>query len=80
MPPEPSLIEAKHLKLLTNATGGLGHIGTTLYAHLVGTARLLETWGRPLDVCLAGLCHSIYGTQSYAEAAVSFHPTAVVIA
>jgi hypothetical protein len=31
----------------------------------VGTCRLLEDWGNPPEVCVAGLFHSIYGTQAY---------------
>lgn len=39
------------------------HSGETLYQHLVGTYELLKDWGNPEDICVAGLFHSIYGTQ-----------------
>jgi hypothetical protein len=41
------------------------HGGRSLREHLEGTCRLLEQWGNPDEVCLAGLFHSIYGTQYY---------------
>lgn len=41
------------------------HTMRTLTAHLVGTAELLAAWGNPEPVCVAGLFHSIYGTQYY---------------
>ena len=41
------------------------HSGRTLYKHLVGTHDLLREWGCDEDVCVAGLYHSIYGTQRF---------------
>lgn len=60
-----SPLREEHLKLLEELTAGTPHQGGTLYDHLVGTGRILEAWGRPPDVCVAGLFHSVYGTQSY---------------
>ena len=63
--PKP-VVEERHLDLLRDlGTHAHAHTGRTLFDHLLGTARLLESWGNPPEVCLAGLYHSIYGTQSY---------------
>src|SRR5690242_11378331 len=44
---------------------GLPHGDKTLWDHLVGTARILHAWSQPRDLCLAGLVHSIYGTDVF---------------
>jgi hypothetical protein len=36
-----------------------------LYDHLLGTCDILSSWGCSADICLAGLCHSLYGTESF---------------
>ena len=41
------------------------HSGRNLMDHLVGTAELLMEWECDKDLVLAGLCHSIHGTDSY---------------
>lgn len=41
------------------------HSQIPLLEHLVGTYRLLKVWGVPEYVCVAGLYHSIYGTQTF---------------
>ncbi|WP_144264586.1 DUF6817 domain-containing protein [Polaromonas sp. C04] len=41
------------------------HSGRTLFDHLLGTYSLLEDWRQPTAVCLAGLFHSIYGTNAF---------------
>jgi hypothetical protein len=46
-------------------TAAAPHTGRALRDHLVGTFRLLEAWGNDEDVCMAGLFHSIYGTEIY---------------
>ncbi len=46
-------------------TATVGHSSRNLYLHLCGTHDLLESWGNPEPVCLAGLFHSIYGTKSF---------------
>ncbi len=71
MSSQPSPIKEDHLALLRQLTASSGHTGGTLYEHLLGTARLLEIWRRPDEVCLAGLFHSVYGTQSYTTQSVS---------
>lgn len=60
------MIEQKYLDLLHELTADESpHSGRTLLEHLTGTYELLEQWGNPKDVCIAGLFHSIYGTQYY---------------
>ncbi len=49
----------------TATTGQSGH---TLLDHLVGTWQLLADWGNDVDVCDAGLFHSIYDTESFPQA------------
>ena len=43
------------------------HGQTSLIDHLKGTHDLLSAWQCPQYVCLAGLCHSIYGTESFSK-------------
>lgn len=42
-----------------------GHSGRTLKEHLQGTAALLVQAGAPFEVVLAGMLHSIYGTNAF---------------
>jgi (p)ppGpp synthase/HD superfamily hydrolase len=51
--------------LIDNGADENSHTGRNLMDHLVGTAELLMGWECDKDVVLAGLCHSIYGTDSY---------------
>ncbi len=41
------------------------HSDGKLAEHLEGTYALLKRWGCPADLCLAGLFHSIYGTEEF---------------
>lgn len=43
----------------------LPHTDTSLEIHLFETYRLLAKWGNGPTVCLAGLLHSVYGTEFY---------------
>jgi hypothetical protein len=43
------------------------HVGGTLLPHLVGTAKLLQDWGNPQPLCIAGLVHTSYGTDGFNE-------------
>jgi hypothetical protein len=45
-----------------------------LSEHLMGTTRLLETWGCEKDLCCAGLLHSIYSTEAFTTADMPFVP------
>lgn len=52
------------LKLLQ--VDALAHRGDgNLLDHLQGTYALLKKWDNPESICLAGLFHSIYGTQTF---------------
>lgn len=45
---------------------GIEHTGTKHYlGHLIAVYRDLKNWGCNEDVCLAGLVHSLYGTQRF---------------
>ena len=41
------------------------HSGRTLFDHLKGVHDLLRDWDNEHHVCLAGLFHSIYGTNTF---------------
>ena len=59
-------LAAKAERLILDRGAALApHSGRTLYAHLRGVHELLSDWGRPEHECVAGLCHSIYGTDGY---------------
>jgi len=47
------------------------HAGRSLLDHLIATHDLLVAWKRPPAVALAGLCHSVYGTQAFDVACVA---------
>ncbi len=67
------MIKQEHLDLLADLyTDTNPHSGAALLDHLRGTHDLLESWGNVSHVCLAGLFHSIYGTESYRTESVSF--------
>ena len=46
------------------------HTGRTFLAHALAVGDLLAAWGCRDAVCLAGICHSIYGTHSSKGAAL----------
>src|SRR5438046_271693 len=39
------------------------HVNSNLFAHLEATCELLREWGNAAPLCLAGLCHAVYGTD-----------------
>lgn len=41
------------------------HVDTSLLAHLKGTHQILSEWGSRPALCLAGLCHAVYGTDGF---------------
>ncbi len=47
------------------------HSGRTLYEHLKGVHDLLRDWDNEDHVCLAGLFHSIYGTNTFKHQSMS---------
>lgn len=52
--------------LLTLGADNISHVkGKTLYDHLLRVGSLLDSWGLEDDVIAAGLCHSLYSTESF---------------
>jgi hypothetical protein len=47
------------------------HSGRTLFDHLKGVHDLLRDWDNEQHVCLAGLFHSIYGTNTFKHQSMS---------
>ena len=43
------------------------HMNRDLLNHFQGTYRLLRKWNNNESVCLAGLCHAIYGTETFSS-------------
>ena len=67
------MIETQHLALLKDlGTDTNEHSGGELLDHLRGTHDFLQQWGNEQAVCLGGLFHSIYGTQSYTTQSATF--------
>jgi len=59
-------MEAFHREFLTSLDANqTPHSGRTLFEHLKGVHDLLRDWGNSEEVCLAGLYHSIYGTNTF---------------
>ena len=52
--------------------GRIRHSARTFLDHLVGVAKLLERWGASASATKAGLFHSIYGTEYFKGAVLSF--------
>jgi hypothetical protein len=57
--------EKTALRWIKNSTINIEHSGDTLYNHLYKTFSVLKHLGCSEDVCLAGLYHSIYGTDFF---------------
>lgn len=53
------------LQTLEQMTQGIGHSGSTFFAHLKGTYNLLKQKRMSKDICLAGLFHSVYDTEFF---------------
>lgn len=58
-------------KLERFGISAVAHGQSSLIAHLQGTCEILQGWECGHSVCLAGLCHSIYGTESFSLTPVS---------
>jgi len=61
---------ARPFKELTDYLVSLGtetvpHTGTYFLSHLIGVYRDLKEWGCPEHLYIAGLFHSIYGTEAF---------------
>ena len=61
----------KRIELFVRGLAGdTRHSGRSFFSHLKGTYDLLERDGAAPHVCIAGLCHSIYGTNIFNHASV----------
>jgi len=49
-------------------TQNVDHSDDGLLSHLEATSDLLRRWGNSDDICLAGLCHAVYGTDGFETA------------
>jgi hypothetical protein len=67
VPPQLILNQLKQLGCDSTA-----HMNRDLLTHFQGTYQLLKKWGNQEAVCLAGLCHALYGTQNFPVALVPF--------
>jgi hypothetical protein len=57
--------------LVALGCGSIRHSGETLLSHMLGTHDLLRTWEAPENLCLAGLFHSVYGTEAFPASSAS---------
>lgn len=70
---------APHLAFLAaRGAAARRHSGRNLLTHLAGTCRLLAQWGNAEDVCLAGLYHSVYGTNAFQHETIPLAERAAV--
>ncbi|HKY05157.1 MAG TPA: hypothetical protein VJQ56_09715 [Blastocatellia bacterium] len=53
------------LFLRSHSAHQIPHVNSNLLSHLEGTYELLREWGSPAQLCLAGLCHAVYGTYGF---------------
>ena len=59
------------LEFLENYTKNIPHSKTTLFNHLKNTWQILKRQNCSDDVCLAGMFHSIYGTEFFNKTTLS---------
>lgn len=57
--------EKQVIEYIKEKTIFLKHSGRSFFEHLYNTFLILKTHNLPEDVCIAGLFHSIYGTEFY---------------
>lgn len=57
--------EIKAIEFIKKRTKMIDHSGSTLYQHLYKTFCILKSQNQSEDVCLAGLYHSVYGTDYF---------------
>lgn len=53
------------ISYIKNKTFFLTHSGQSFFDHLYNTFLLLKSYNLPEEICIAGLFHSIYGTEFY---------------
>jgi hypothetical protein len=57
--------EKSAIEFIEENTHNIPHSNTTLDKHLIGTFNVLKSLNQDEDVCLAGLFHSLYGTEFF---------------
>lgn len=61
-------VERKFLDFLTtHGASETEHSGCDFLSHLKGTFQILKDWEQSDRVCVAGLFHSVYGTEVFVE-------------
>lgn len=68
----PSVAETARAFLDELGLASVAHSGRTFLDHLLATEALLRRWDVPERVAIAGLFHSIYGTEHFRRVSVSF--------
>lgn len=63
--PEISQFEQTVIDTVKEKTKGVEHSQGMLFDHLYGVYTILKKFGASQDLCLAGLCHSVNGTQVF---------------
>lgn len=75
------MITEQHISFLTKlGAKKINHARSNFLEHLKGTARLLQDWGNDQALCLAGLFHSIYGTEDFSTSTLGMEKRATVTA
>lgn len=63
--PQISESEQSVIDIVKEKTKSIDHSDSTLFDHLYGVYTILKKMGASQEVCLAGLCHSVNGTQFF---------------
>jgi uncharacterized protein DUF6817 len=74
----PTRVESALARLAEAGAATTVHPSGTLMAHLRGTYDCLARWGCPEHLCLAGLYHSVYGTEAFRTATIRSTERALV--
>jgi len=64
--------------LKSHSADQIPHLDGTLLPHLEGTCELLRSWGNTTELCLAGLCHTVYGTTGFPHSLLSLSQRSVL--
>ena len=75
-----SLIKRQLNFLNEKGAANISHSNRTLMTHLQGTYDILKQWGMDESVCLAGLFHSVYGTDAFSLQPVARDESQQVVA
>jgi hypothetical protein len=73
------MVDEKIVAFLHEQTKDVTHSGRTFFEHLVGVHDLLQQRRAPSYVCLAGLFHSIYGTNVFRHQTVPINNRDLIV-